>query len=80
MILSAHIMRDQFYSVKMDEIDRIVILKQDGMIKTTVCEALEKKNKVNIAKLAWFSRKNNGKVYESMVVYLTKSANARMLL
>ena len=40
----------------------------------------EAENEVNIAKIAWLSNKNNGKAYGSMVIYSTKSADARKLL
>ena len=54
----------------MDEIDRITVLKQDDTVRTETYEILEKKNKVNIAKLVWFSWKDNDKIYESMVILM----------
>lgn len=65
-------MRDQLYSIKMDGGDRTAILEQDSTIKTGICEALEKENKVNIAKLAWLSRRDNNKAYGLMIVYPSK--------
>jgi hypothetical protein len=45
-----------------------------------VAEALGTENEVNIAKIAWLSRKDMGKAYGSMVVYVTKSSEAKRLL
>jgi hypothetical protein len=41
---------------------------------------LEKENDVKIAKLSWLSRKDSQKAYGSMVVYVTKRADAARLL
>jgi hypothetical protein len=35
---------------------------------------------VEIAKLAWLSKKDNLKAYRSMVIYVTKASHARRLL
>ncbi|EAQ91966.1 predicted protein [Chaetomium globosum CBS 148.51] len=43
-------------------------------------EALGAENDVNIAKIAWLSRKDTGKAYGSMAVYVTKGSEARRLL
>ncbi|EAQ91505.1 hypothetical protein CHGG_03440 [Chaetomium globosum CBS 148.51] len=45
-----------------------------------IAEALETENDVNIAKIAWLSRKDTSKAYGSMVVYVTKGSEARRLL
>jgi DnaJ-class molecular chaperone len=41
---------------------------------------LGEENNAQIAKIAWLSRKDSGKAYGSMVVYLTKSSDAKRLL
>jgi hypothetical protein len=41
---------------------------------------LEKENDVKIARLSWLSRKDSPKAYRSIVVYVTKRANAARLL
>jgi len=43
-------------------------------------EVLGKENEVSIAKIAWLSRKDQGKAYGSMVVYVTKGSEAVRLL
>ena len=41
---------------------------------------LSKENNVQIAKLAWLSKKDNLKAYSSIVIYVTKGSDARRLL
>ena len=41
---------------------------------------LGKENNVQIAKLAWLSKKDNPKAYGSIVIYVTKGCDARRLL
>jgi hypothetical protein len=43
-------------------------------------EALGRENEVTIAKMHWLSDKGNGKMYGSMVIYVTKASDARQLL
>ncbi|KAF5719708.1 reverse transcriptase [Fusarium mundagurra] len=43
-------------------------------------EALGRENEVRIAKLHWLSAEENGKMYGSMVIYVTKTSDARRLL
>ncbi|EAQ84812.1 hypothetical protein CHGG_08826 [Chaetomium globosum CBS 148.51] len=45
-----------------------------------LAETLGTENDVNIAKIAWLSRKDTSKAYGSMVVYVTKGSEARRLL
>ncbi|EAQ85226.1 hypothetical protein CHGG_09240 [Chaetomium globosum CBS 148.51] len=51
-----------------------------GNILPGAAEALGTENDVNIAKIAWLSRKDTSKAYGSMVVYVTKGSEARRLL
>ena len=73
-------MRDQLYLVKVDNANRIAVFNIDGNILLGVAEALGIENEVNIAKIAWLSRKDIGKAYGSMVVYVTKGSEAKRLL
>jgi hypothetical protein len=77
---NARVLRDQLYLVKVDNANRTAILDQEGNILPRVTEVLGKENEVNIAKIAWLSRKNRGKVYGSIVVYITKGNKAARLL
>lgn len=45
-----------------------------------MAEALEKENDVKIAKMTWLSRRDLLKAYSSMVMYVTKRADAARLL
>jgi Zinc knuckle len=74
------ILRDHYYPVRIDNANRTAVLDTDGNILAGAAEALGSENEVNIAKIAWLSRKDSGKAYGSMVVYLTKSNDAKKLL
>lgn len=76
----ARIMRDQLYPVKIDNANRSTVLDEDGTIRPESMEALGKENEVRIAKMAWLSRRDTGKAYGSMVVYVTKGSDATRLL
>ena len=79
-MIGARVLLDQLYPVKVDNANRIAILDQDGKLLPGATEALGKENDVQIAKIAWLSRKDTGKAYGSMVVYVTKSSEAMRLL
>ena len=68
----ARVLRDQLYPVKVDNANRTVILSQDGTIRPEAAEALGMENNTRIAKIAWLSKKDTGKAYGSMVVYVIK--------
>jgi hypothetical protein len=63
-----------------DNAYRTAVLDENGEVRPGVTEMLEKENDVKIAKLSWLSRKDLPKVYGSIVVYVTKRANAARLL
>ena len=73
-------LRDQLYTVKVDNANRATVLEQDGSVRAGVMEALGKENDVRIAKKAWLSKKETAKAYGSMVVYVTKGSDAVRLL
>jgi hypothetical protein len=70
----------QTYPVKVDNTNRIAILDIAGDLQPGVVEMLEKENDVKITKLVWLSKKDSGKAYESMVVYVSKSNEVTKLL
>lgn len=76
----ARVLRDQLYPVKVDNINRTAILDQEGKVLPGAMETLSQENEVQIAKMAWLSRKESAKAYGSMVVYLTKNSDAMRLL
>jgi hypothetical protein len=79
-IPGARVLRDQLHPVKIDNANRTTILDQDGRIRPEAAEILGKENDVSIAKVAWLSRKDTGRAYGSMVVYVTKASDAVRLL
>jgi hypothetical protein len=74
------VLRDQLYPVRIDNANRTAVLDTEGNILPGAAEALGRENEVNIAKIAWLSRKDAGKAYGSMVIYVTKGSEARQLL
>lgn len=74
------VLRDQLYPVKVDNANRSAVLDQDGSIRPEAAEALGKENEVQIAKMAWLSKKDAAKAYGSMVIYVTKGSDAVRLL
>jgi hypothetical protein len=79
-VMGVRVLRDQLYPVKVDNANRIAILDQEGKVLLGAAEVLGKENDVYIAKIAWLSRKDTGKVYGSMVVYVIKGSEAARLL
>ncbi|KAF5705081.1 reverse transcriptase [Fusarium mundagurra] len=80
MVKGVRVLRDQLYSVKVDGANRTAVLDSSGNILPDAAEALGKENVVTIAKMHWLSNKENGKMYGSMVIYVTKASDARRLL
>ncbi|EAQ85551.1 hypothetical protein CHGG_09565 [Chaetomium globosum CBS 148.51] len=76
----AHVLRDQLYPVKVDNVNRTAVLDPEGKVLPGAAETLGRENDVQIAKLAWLSRKDTAKAYGSMVVYITKAGDAKRLI
>ncbi|KAI6824489.1 hypothetical protein KC343_g180 [Hortaea werneckii] len=76
----ARVLRDKWYPVKVDNACRMAVLDENGDLRVGATEMMEKENEVKIAKLSWLSRKDSPKAYGSMVVYVTKRADAARLL
>jgi hypothetical protein len=64
----ARVLRDQRYPVKVDNANRSAVLDAQGKILPGAADVLGKENEVNIAKIAWLSRKDEGKLYGSNIV------------
>lgn len=76
----ARVLRDQWYPVKVDSACRTAVLDENSELRVGVTAMLEKEDEVKIAKVSWLSRKDSPKAYGSMVVYVTKRADAVRLL
>ena len=74
------VLQDQLFPIKVDNANRAAILDQEGQLLPGMAEALGKENEVTVAKISWLSKKDTGKAYGSMVIYVTKRAEAEKLL
>lgn len=73
-------LRDQVYPIRVDNANRLAVLTEEGEIQPGAAEALGTENDVQVAKISWLSRKDSGKAYGSVVVYMTKGSDAGRLL
>ncbi|KJZ70127.1 hypothetical protein HIM_10497 [Hirsutella minnesotensis 3608] len=76
----SRVMRDQLYPVRVDNANRTAVLDGEGKILPGAIEALSAENRVTIGKISWLSKRESGKAYGSMVVYVTKKSDAERLL
>ncbi|KAJ6114125.1 hypothetical protein N7512_007570 [Penicillium capsulatum] len=76
----ARVLRDELYPIKVDSVNKAAVLNEKGEIRAEATAVVSEENDATVAKIAWLSRKENAKAYGSMVVYLTKSTDARRLL
>ncbi|KAJ6436683.1 reverse transcriptase [Purpureocillium lavendulum] len=76
----ARLLRDELYPVKVDHVNRIAVLDEMGDIRAGAMEAFSKENDVQVAKIAWLSKRDIPKAYGSIVVYVTKGSDAKRLL
>ncbi|PVH71407.1 hypothetical protein DL98DRAFT_435262, partial [Cadophora sp. DSE1049] len=60
--------------------NRIAILDQEEKVLPGVTNVLGKENDVYITKIGWLNRKNTGKAYEFIIVYVIKSWEVVRLL
>ena len=76
----ARILRDELYPVKVDNVNRLAVLDELGDTRAGVAEAFGRENDVQVAKVAWLSKRDAPKAYGSMVVYMTKASDAKKVL
>lgn len=76
----ARMLRDELYPVKVDYVSRMVVLDEANTIRSGAAEEIGKENDVQVAKVGWLSNRDVPKAYGSMVMYLTKRADAERLL
>ncbi|KAE9373908.1 hypothetical protein N431DRAFT_374559 [Stipitochalara longipes BDJ] len=72
--------QDNLYPIKVDNVNREMILDEIGAIRKGILTALSQQNHLTVAKVGWLSKKNITKPYGSMVVYVTKSDDVARLL
>jgi hypothetical protein len=76
----ARVLREELHPVKVNFVNRLAVLEENGEVQVGAAEALGHENETTIAKIAWLSNKNTPKEQGSMVVYVTKSSDAKRLL
>ncbi|PNH41450.1 hypothetical protein VD0004_g5660 [Verticillium dahliae] len=76
----ARMLRDELYPVKVDYVSRTVVVDEANAIRSGAAEEIGKENDVQVAKVGWLSNRDVPKAYGSMVIYLTKKADAERLL
>ncbi|KJZ68767.1 hypothetical protein HIM_11836 [Hirsutella minnesotensis 3608] len=76
----SRVMRDHLYPVRVDNANRTAIIDAEGNVLPGAIEALSAENRVTIGKISWLSKRESGKAYGSMVVYVTKKSDAERLL
>ena len=74
------VLGDELYPIKVDNVNRLAVLDENGEIRPGAAEALGQENDTTVAKIGWLSKKNVPKAYGSMVAYVTKNSDARRLL
>ena len=79
-VQGTRVLRDQLFPVKVDGVNRCAVLDEHSQLRPKIAEKLGNENEVEIAKMAWLSKKDNQKAYGSIVIYVTKGSHARRLL
>ena len=74
------VLRDDIYPIRVDSVNRVAVLDENGEIRAGAAEAIGRENDTQIAKIAWLSNRNNAKAYGSMVVYLNKGRDAQRFI
>lgn len=74
------VLRDQLYPIKVDNARKEGVVGPNGALLSGIAASLGKENDVAVAKVAWISRRDSGKAYGSMVVYLERNSEANKLL
>jgi hypothetical protein len=69
-------LHDELYPVKIDNVKRIAVLDEKDEIRAGAAEAFGGQNRTKIFKIAWLSKRDVSKAYESMVVYVIKKSDA----
>jgi hypothetical protein len=63
------VLRDDLYPIRVDNVNRTVVLNERNEVRARVTETLGRENDTEVAKIAWLSKRDVPKAYGSMVVY-----------
>lgn len=72
--------RDELYAIKVDNINRMAVLDENGDIRYRAAEAFGQENGVRVVNMAWLSKRDVQRAYGSMVVYVAEWSEAQRLL
>ncbi|KAI8417089.1 hypothetical protein FOFC_03402 [Fusarium oxysporum] len=61
------ILRDDLYPIRVDNVSRIAVLNERNEVRTEVTEMLGRENDTEVGKIAWLSKRDVPKAYDSMV-------------
>jgi hypothetical protein len=76
----ARVLRDELYPIKVDNVNRLAVIDEFDGIRPEAAEAFSRENDMQVAKVAWLSKRDTAKAYGSMVVYLKKASDAKKAL
>ena len=79
-IEEAYILRDQLYSIKINNTRADILLILDRTLKINTVLEIAIKNKTKLAKIVQLSKKQNSKVYRSLIIYFIKGSEAQRFL
>lgn len=79
-VAGVRVLQDRHFPLKIDNAIRPSILDSEGGLVYDVKDKLGKENSVTIPHMRWISNKHNGKLNGSMVIWVTKKADAERLM
>ncbi|EXL66686.1 hypothetical protein FOPG_17159 [Fusarium oxysporum f. sp. conglutinans race 2 54008] len=71
------VLRDDLSSIKVDTVSRNAISNEINKIRLEVAETFGREDDTELAKVAWLGRRDDLKVFGSMVVYFKKRPEAK---
>lgn len=74
------VLQDQNFPIKIDNANQCSLLTSGGELLNDIKNQLEVENQVNIPHMRWISNIQNGKLYGSMVIWVTKRKDAERLM
>jgi hypothetical protein len=56
-VSGTRILRDELFPIKVDSVNRLAVLDENGMIRNGAAETFSQENETTVAKIAWLSKK-----------------------
>ena len=79
-VQGVRVLQDQHFPIKIDNANRCSVLTSGGELLNDIKDQLGLENQVTIPHMRWISNIQNGKLYGSMVVWVTKRKDAERLM